>query len=178
MLLSKRYPGEIYDPREFVRPESYMVRMTAARLHGTTDRQFVESAWAFVANDIEYPSGQVEPDRHEEAFTLASGRVIRRASTDFWQFPTETLALRIGDCEDKAILLCSILRTRLPPEECCVAVGRYRDMGHSWVMLPGRWGGIYLETVLEPGFYSASQLVSPYSMDWWFNDKLCGVGRI
>lgn len=30
--------------------------------------------------------------------------------TEMWQFPTETLELQEGDCEDQAILLCSMIR--------------------------------------------------------------------
>jgi len=31
-------------------------------------------------------------------------------ATDVWQFPNETLSMKEGDCEDRAILLCSMIR--------------------------------------------------------------------
>ena len=45
---------------------------------------------------------------------------------DSWQYPTETIALKRGDCEDQAILLCSMFRcfsNGTKPTECIVING-------------------------------------------------------
>jgi hypothetical protein len=43
---------------------------------------------------------------------------------DYWQLPTETLKLSTGDCEDYAILLCTLLRAYgVPSDQVYVALG-------------------------------------------------------
>ena len=46
--------------------------------------------------------------------------------TDMWQFPEETLELKKGDCEDQAILLCSMIRqysNQQPNIDCIWIIG-------------------------------------------------------
>ena len=84
----------------------------------------------FVATTIDYPSPGTDP----------RGR-------DPWQFPDETLALRRGDCEDRALLLASLLlasgissfHVRVALGKLCID-GKAHD--HAWVMYKnesGRW---------------------------------------
>lgn len=48
-------------------------------------------------------------------------------TNEFWQFPTETLALRIGDCEDMSILIVSLMRVAcIPAYRIKVAAGLVR----------------------------------------------------
>lgn len=54
---------------------------------------------------------------------------------NYWQLPRETLAKRKGDCEDQAILLCTLLRARgYEPDEAYVILGYGEDSGHAWVV--------------------------------------------
>lgn len=57
---------------------------------------------------------------------------------EWWKFPSETLAKRAGDCDDSAILLCSLLRHFYPPDRVYVTAGTYRGLGHAWVELDGK----------------------------------------
>jgi hypothetical protein len=91
------------------------------------------------------------------AFVGAHIRYTRRGPRDPWQFPDETLVLRAGDCEDRALLLASLLlASGISGYNVRVALGVVRlhplegeptDHDHSWVMYKdeeGRW------RVLEP----------------------------
>lgn len=67
---------------------------------------------------------------------------------EYWQTPQETLSLRTGDCEDFAILLCTLLRAYgIGEEQIYVAVGLDNDgYGHAFLIenwyLDGEWRAI------------------------------------
>ena len=59
---------------------------------------------------------------------------VSHGQEDYWQFSKETLALRKGDCEDSAILLCSLLRADgVSARDVYVVVGETQGVGHAWV---------------------------------------------
>jgi len=59
---------------------------------------------------------------------------VSHGQGEYWQFSKETLALRTGDCEDSAILLCSLLRAAgVPATDVYVVVGETQGSGHAWV---------------------------------------------
>lgn len=75
--------------------------------------------------------------------------------SEYWQLPSETLQLRTGDCEDFAILLCSLYRaTGYDENSVFVVVGPTNDLGkafygeawHAWVRI--NIGGVW--TDIEP----------------------------
>lgn len=97
------------------------------------------AAAAFVAREIQYERRKADE------------------GPDPWQFPDETLAGRSGDCEDRALLLASLLlASGISNFNVRVAFGEVRSEGgrgagarhgHAWVMYrteAGHW------TVLEP----------------------------
>lgn len=54
--------------------------------------------------------------------------------SDYWQFAKETLGLRTGDCEDCAILLCSLLRAGdYSSNDVYVVLGARGNENHAWV---------------------------------------------
>jgi len=69
---------------------------------------------------------------------------------DYWQLPAETLALGTGDCEDFAILLCTLLRAYgVSADDVYVAVGCAEEgQGCHAYLLERYYRGIW--TVLEP----------------------------
>lgn len=79
---------------------------------------------------------------------------------DPWQFPEETLKLRVGDCEDRALLIASLLlASGISSFNVRVALGQFRtwsgnrhkDYDHVWVMYKdesGKW------QIIEPAHIS------------------------
>jgi hypothetical protein len=75
----------------------------------------------------------------------------RSDELDPWQFPDETLKLRTGDCEDRALLIASmLLAAGISSFNVRVALGKFRawfgekhkDIDHVWVMYKdeaGKW---------------------------------------
>ncbi len=84
---------------------------------------------------------------------------------EFWFFPDEVIRRRAGDCDDSAILLCSLLRNFYPPNRVYVVAGTYRDLGHAWVELDGE--------ILEPTYTSARPVSDPQNYRKYakFNDR-------
>lgn len=174
ILVRKRYPGEIRAVTEFVQPDTYMVRALASAFP-SEPIALARAAYDWVCTNIRYPPGPagVSDFHYEESFGLREGFprpavLLSRQTRDFWQFPSETLAVRIGDCEDMAILLCSILRTRLARGEAMVTVGCYRDQGHAWVTFRG--------TVLDPALRQTAFMAPerpPYQPWFRFDDATC-----
>ena len=98
---------------------------------------------------------------------------------DFWRTPSETLEKTESeepgvDCDDSAILLCSILRNYIPPDEVYCAFGLWamggKTDGHMFVVTKGEGGeDRILESTAPPGKSTKGKYVI-YGM---FNDKYC-----
>jgi hypothetical protein len=91
-----------------------------------------------------------------EAF-VSEKIAYKAARQDYWQFPDETLWVKEGDCEDRALLMASLLlasgvsgynvRVALGKLRVSRKSGKGREHDHAWVMYKneeGHW------TLLEP----------------------------
>jgi hypothetical protein len=94
---------------------------------------------------------------------------------DYWQFGKETVALKTGDCEDFAILLCSLLRASgYSPDDVYVVIGKNPNGYHAWVKINLGTLGWYN---LEPQENGWATLIgdfltlSDYQALYQFNDQ-------
>lgn len=172
ITVRRRYGHEELDVREFVRPSTPMVQ-TLVRSIG---RRPARDYWRWVVQHIRYPLGdQANEDTHrEQRYIGPNGPLFDQITDDFWSYPSETLRDRVGDCEDRAFLLVSLLRHILPPERVYVAIGLFRGMGHAWVMVNERgiWE-VFETTLTADAIPVASQIITEapdYYAHFWFND--------
>lgn len=133
------------DIREWISsPDSEVIKralkeidLPESREAGTFDLR-AWKIWQYVAEKIEYVV-----DKNAQGLG------------DFWLFPSETLTIRKGDCEDSSFLTATMLLASGISEHCIRAVlgsvktkgGTY---GHAWVVYQneeGRW--CLLETTLS-----------------------------
>ena len=107
-LVSVRFPGQRHDIRSFVQPDNPDVVAVYSKI-GPDAWQLLD----FVCRHVSYKS---EVGEH-------------------WQFPSETLDREEGDCEDSALLTCSLLKNF---NDGYVALGDYQGYGHAWCQLNGQ----------------------------------------
>jgi predicted transglutaminase-like cysteine proteinase len=97
---------------------------------------------------------------------------------EYWQLPAETLKLKTGDCEDFAILLCTLLRAYgVPADQVYVAVGVSKQGQSAHAYLLEKWyTGIW--KVVEPQADAWAWLTMgdwltevSYETIWCFNDQ-------
>lgn len=96
---------------------------------------------------------------------------------EFWQFPNETIQLETGDCEDFAVLLCSLLRADgWSSDSVYVIVGEQNKEYHAWVKII--WNDIQYN--IEPQANGFSTFLgdilslSGYDAKYYFNDNTFG----
>lgn len=114
----------------------------------------VKAMYNWVVNNIEYRSDGLYPVLPYEPFGELG------FWNEMWQLPNETLSLRKGDCEDMAILLCSMIRCYAGMQYYVEAIVIYSSIvGHVAVQIPVE---NYKLVILDPaGKY--------YSSDMWGN---------
>lgn len=137
-----RFGRERLDYPELIMPNNVMVREVYERVAlGLPEDEAIIRLWDYVARKIEYPftwDGKFTDYHSVHAFVRVRGLCgtkyyVSRGSEEFFQFPFETIAWELGDCDDTMILLCSLLRNLLPPERVWAEIGEYFGDDHGWV---------------------------------------------
>ncbi len=115
---------------EFITPHTLEVEQLHKKLtEGVEDvGDRILACWEWVANEVRYV-------RFVKARIEIAGKVS--AQGDYWQNPSQVIRTKIGNCANKAILLCSLLRNELPPEKVRAVLGNLHQEGdtggHAWV---------------------------------------------
>jgi transglutaminase superfamily protein len=136
------------DLREWIAPGTHEEIRRAVRdldLHDSRRRgsfdQRAHIIWRWVCREITYV-----------------GDLGSQGTREFWQFPSETIALRQGDCEDSAVLLASLLLAAGVSPFCVrVVIGSIKIAGdlipHVWTIYKDEKGiwRILETTAGDPG---------------------------
>ncbi len=177
LLVKARFGDEIHYIEEFIRPNEYMVRELYKKFANLGEEEKIFALWDWVCRNIAYPltyEGIPDETHILKAFKkidipiIGSLYMISYTSDEFFQFPSETITWRIGDCDDSSILLCSLLRNFLSPEEVYAVIGRLDGNLHAWVSCKGT----ILETTLEEAPVNVVIDPTPYYPVYIFNDVL------
>ena len=148
LLANVRYDGKYHSVKELVQPDDPTVRDIARVLVQAKD--FTKAAQEFV-----------------DSFTTYQNEV-----GDYWTTPAELLEAQAGDCDDKAILLCSILRNYLPPDQVYCAFGLWvldgETTGHMYVVTEGEDGD---DRIVEATAGPERKTRGKYVLHGMFNDK-------
>ena len=92
----------------------------------------IKALYIWTRDNIEYRDDGLSPILPSDPVNSLQYR------EDMWQFPNETLELRKGDCDDKAILLCAMIRSytnRVYAAECVWITSS--TAAHVGVQVPG-----------------------------------------
>lgn len=148
LLAKVRYDGKYHSIEALVQPDEPTVRDIARVL--VQANNFIEAAQEFV-----------------DSFTTYQNEV-----GDYWTTPAELLAAQAGDCDDKAILLVSILRNYLPPDQVYCAFGLWvldgETTGHMYVVTEGEDGD---DRIIEATAGPERKTRGKYVLHGMFNDK-------
>jgi hypothetical protein len=127
-----------YDIEQFITSNDTSVQQTINQVtEGWSDPSDWDEYWTdlkalydWVVNNIAYNYDGLFPVLP----SMMSGDV--EYITEMWQFPNETLSLERGDCEDMAILLCSLVRGYSQEywTECILITSS--SAGHAAVQIP------------------------------------------
>ncbi len=147
LLARVRGDNQPHSIRSLVRPDDPEVREIARALAQAND--FVGAAQDFVNSFTTY----------------------RREIGDYWTVPAELLAAREGDCDDKAILLESLLRNYIPAEDVYCAFGSWRQNGsaegHMWIVMANG----STDRIIEATAPSRASIKGNYQLEAIFNDR-------
>jgi hypothetical protein len=148
LLANVRYDGKYHSVKDLVQPDDPTVRDIARVLVQAKD--FTKAAQEFI-----------------DSFTTYQNEV-----GDYWTTPAELLAAQAGDCDDKAILLVSILRNYLPPDQVYCAFGLWvldgETTGHMYVVTEGEDGD---DRIIEATAGPERKTRGKYVLHGMFNDK-------
>ena len=143
-----RHDGAYHSIRQLVQPDDPEVQEIARVLHEAED--FVAACQDFV-----------------DSFTTYKLEI-----GDFWATPSELLSKRYGDCDDKGILLASLLRNYYSAEEVFCAFGTWQQNGkpggHLWVVMEGEEEE---DRIVEATISSDRPVKGEYILQALFNDK-------
>ena len=160
------------DPRVLITVDDPVVRAKVeevTRLSRTTEEK-QQAIFEYVRKEIEYVT-EGNPKKWEYPKSFLQYKF------EFWQLPRETIEWRKGDCEDQAILLCTMMRIAgVPASDVRVVLGEVYwggVFGHAWCEFKVRDEWYVLESTCSAcGYIKKSEYYKDHSPEiyGWFND--------
>ncbi len=99
-----------------------------------------------------FVSGELATDIHNGWNTIITSLTyLPEMEVDIWQYPLETWTSKLGDCEDGAFLLTSLLLNGTAQVWNVIGVFEYDGsaMGHAWTVAEANGQRCILETTLD-----------------------------
>lgn len=125
------------------------------------------ACWEWVADKVRYT-------KFVKAKIWVNGK--SSVQTDYWAEPTLTIRTKVGNCVVKSLLLASLIRNDLSPEQVSVVLGNLHqppgDGGHAWVEVNFNSHPYIMESTrgdMQP--MVATQVADKYEAVVYFNDK-------
>ncbi|MBU7043160.1 MAG: hypothetical protein HXS47_06165 [Theionarchaea archaeon] len=124
---------DVTDPRILITVHDTLVKEKVEEITRLcrTKEEKQQAVFEYVRKEIEYVTeGNPKKWSYPRSFLAYK--------FDFWQYPAETIQWRKGDCEDRSILLCTMMRmVGVSPSNVRVVVGilHYNGGrgGHAWI---------------------------------------------
>lgn len=121
--------GKVDRLTDFVTPQALDVqtlhKTVTESLPNLQDR--IVACWRWVTSHVKYV-------RSVKAKIWVEGRSY--VQDDFWQEPSMTIHTQVGNCANSAMLLASLVRNELGPDQAYCVFGNLHSMkpgGHAWV---------------------------------------------
>ena len=177
---SKRFAGERYRITDWITPDALEVKDLFDELELSSPYDTLIACWQWINDNVSYPTDRLGRmvDR-QELTSFGSLRYVNYE--DFWFFPSELIARArlsgrngrktLGDCDDVALCLVSLMRNKLSAVDIYCAMGDYfngQAAGHAWVKC--RLNGVW--HIVDP----TSEVGTPFNWDQYdefvlFNDR-------
>lgn len=149
-----------------------------APVRGTAERYPLRSF--VIPQDVIPEAQQFQRDTIADSIVAAWQGTIDRVLYwqdygEFFKYPRETWDSRLGDCEDSAILLTSIIRNYM--QHVYVAIGFFLSYGHSWTVVSLPEGDYVIESTLssmppDPWLIRVQE-TNEYVPYIYFNNDVC-----
>jgi len=167
--ISATFFGEAKWLTEFITPNALEVQelydeviKTAENPDSLEDRMNV--LWCWVADKVRYK-------RFIKGTIWIEGK--KSTQNDLWNDPSTTIRVKVGNCANKAFLLCSLIRNILPADKVHTVLGNINSDGiggHAWCTINSNGSEYILESTrsdVTPVLASRAEIYEPVVV---FND--------
>ncbi len=154
---------------DFITPDALEVKELHEKLTKDIDelQDKILACRDWVANSVKYV-------RFVQAKIYINGHTS--SQDDYWQTPSQLIRTRVGNCANKAFLLCSLIRNELSSDKVHAVLGNLhqgaKPGGHAWVEVRPNGSNYIMESTrgdMKP--MVAADIADIYESVIYFNDE-------